>query len=73
MQLTDSPLTPLCVDARTACKLLSISDRTLYSISQPRGSLPVAMIGSKKLFRLEDLQKYVASRLAQPESATESP
>jgi len=42
---SDTPTLPkLLLTAREAAALLSISERTLWGISQPRGSLPVVRI-----------------------------
>jgi hypothetical protein len=48
--------------AREAAKFLSISQRTLWAISAPRGPLPVVKIGTRCLYDPVDLQRYIDAR-----------
>lgn len=53
---------PLVVDARTAARMLAISERTLWSRTAPRGSIPVVAIGARRLYDVEDLRRYIAAQ-----------
>ncbi|HMP00941.1 MAG TPA: helix-turn-helix domain-containing protein [Gemmatales bacterium] len=57
---------PLLVDLRTAARLLSVSVRTLWSMTTD-GRLPHVKIGARRLLRMTDLRAYVdaAARPAQ--------
>jgi hypothetical protein len=49
----------LLVDGREAAKLLSISARTLWAMSAPRGPLPTVHLGRKVLYPIADLAAVV--------------
>ena len=49
----------LLVSARHAAKALSISERTLWGITAPRGPLPAVRIGTRVLYDPADLAKYI--------------
>jgi hypothetical protein len=49
----------LLLDAREASKALSISAKTLWSNTRPRGSLPCVRIGTRCLYSVVDLQKWI--------------
>ncbi len=43
----DPTMPKLLIDARTAAEMLSICEKTLYSMSEPRGPIPVVRLGTK--------------------------
>jgi len=51
----------LVISSGEAAKLLGISNRTLYSLSES-GEVPRVRIGSRVCYRMETLQAWVASR-----------
>ena len=53
--------TILLIGVKEAAKALGISDRTLWTFTQ-RGELPHVKIGSRVLYPLSDLQKWIDAR-----------
>ena len=51
----------LLICSRDAAKLLSISERTLWTLVQ-RGEIAVVRIGTCKRYSLEALRAFIASR-----------
>lgn len=60
------PHQPILLTARDAAKLLSVSERTLFSISAPRGPLPVVKIGRAVRYAVADLQAYIEGQRKLP-------
>jgi excisionase family DNA binding protein len=50
------------VNARQAAALLGVSERTLWGLTAPRGDLPAVRLGSRVLYRVCDLEAYLAKR-----------
>lgn len=61
------PASRLLVPARDAAQMLSISERTLWSLTAPRGPLPPVRIGARVLYSTETLRSWIA---AQTQSAS---
>lgn len=59
--MTTSPPAAL-LSARDAAKALAVSPRTLWTISAPRGPLPVVKIGTRCLYDPADLAKYIEAQ-----------
>lgn len=57
---TDWP--KLLLDARQAAEALSICEKTLWSITQPRGDLPCVRIGRRILYDPADLRAWICTR-----------
>jgi Helix-turn-helix domain len=53
---------PILLTAREAAKALSVSERTLFSVSVPRGPLPVVRIGRAVRYCVADLQAFIEGR-----------
>jgi excisionase family DNA binding protein len=51
-------LQPLLVDAREAARLLSISERTLWTLTD-QGELPRVKIGRSVRYSVRDLERYI--------------
>jgi hypothetical protein len=49
-----------------AATLLSISPRTLWGITVPRGPIPCVRIGNRSLYPYEALRRYVAENSGLP-------
>lgn len=68
--MTDAPVTapaPLLVNSRTAARVLSISERTLWDLTAPRGPIPVVQMGRRaRRFSLDDLRAFAESRKVRP-------
>ena len=66
MQNADNSVSRLLVGARAAAELLGISERTLWSISMPRGDLPVVRVGfgrkPRVLYSPTSLRAWIAAR-----------
>ena len=61
--MSESTTSPSALlSARDAAKHLGISTRTLWSITAPRGTLPVVKIGARCLYDPADLQRYVETQ-----------
>ena len=49
----------LLLNTREAAKALSISERTLWALTRPRGPIPCVRIGRAVRYDLRDLREYV--------------
>lgn len=49
----------LLINVREAAHLLSVSERTLWGISKPRGDLPVIRLGRRTLYSLQDIKVWI--------------
>lgn len=60
----DDPDSPrLLLTARDAARALSISERTLWALSQPRGPIPVVHVGSRSIrYAIADLEAWIAEQ-----------
>jgi len=52
----------LLLSVREAAALLSISTRTLWALSRPRGSIPVVGLGGRRLYSIESLREWIRAR-----------
>lgn len=50
---------PLLVTAPQAARMLGISERTLWSLTAPRGPIPVVRIGRSVRYSLDDLRVWI--------------
>jgi len=50
----------LLLSVHEAAQSLSISERTLWSFTQPRGSIPSIKIGARTLYGVDALRRYIA-------------
>ena len=61
--MNNTPTTPkLLLSAREAAEALSICEKTLWSHTQPRGSLPAVRIGARCLYDPRDLTAWIDAR-----------
>lgn len=56
-------LPPLAVDLKTAARLLSLCPRTVQELAL-HGDLPSVPVGSRRLFRVASLDRWLAAREA---------
>lgn len=54
----------LLIPARDAARLLAVSERTLWSITHPRGSIVPVRIGSRCLYSPETLRQWITLQMA---------
>jgi excisionase family DNA binding protein len=52
----------LLLTPRQAAKALSISERTLWAITAPRGPMPAVRIGRAVRYLVSDLQEWIESQ-----------
>jgi hypothetical protein len=50
---------PLAIRAMEAARLLSISERTLFALSQPRGPIPCIRLNRSVRYSVDALRRYV--------------
>jgi hypothetical protein len=51
---------PLALDSLQASRALSVSQRTLWSLTHPRGPIRVKKCGRLNLYPLQELQRFLA-------------
>ena len=49
----------LLMSARETARMLSVCEKTLWSMSAPRGPIPVVRIGTRCLYAVKSLQAYI--------------
>ncbi len=52
----------LLLSAREAATALSISERTLFSRTAPRGSIPAVRLGNRVLYPVDRLREWIATQ-----------
>ncbi len=52
---------------RDAARALGIGERLLWSLTAPRGPIPVARVGSARVYRVADLDRWLAAEAAKTE------
>lgn len=54
------PISPLLIPAKdVAKKVLSVSEKTLWSWTAPRGPIPCVRIGRRVLYHIADLERFI--------------
>ena len=54
---------PLLLTPRATAKTLSVSERTLYSLTEPRGDIPVIRVGKNIVrYAVEDLKEWARQK-----------
>jgi hypothetical protein len=53
----------LLVPARDAARLISVSERTLYSLTAPRGPIVPVRVGTRVLYSPETLRAWIALQI----------
>jgi hypothetical protein len=64
---------PMLLNARQAAKSLSISERTLHSMTAPRGPIPAVKIGTRVCYAVSDLERAVDALKVKPSTARDRP
>ena len=52
----------LLLNVAEAAKALSVCPKTLWNKTEPRGSIPVMRIGTRTLYPVDGLRKWIASQ-----------
>jgi predicted DNA-binding transcriptional regulator AlpA len=52
----------MLLPAREASAALSVCEKTLWSITEPRGDLPSVRIGRRVLYSVDDLEQWIRER-----------
>jgi hypothetical protein len=64
-------IAPLLVDARTAARMLAISERSLWAATSPRGPIRCVRIGKRGIrYDINALKEFVASALSDTGATT---
>ena len=63
------PVTPLLVSHRDAARMLSVCERTLYSLVQA-GEIPVVRIGRGVRYSVEDLKAWIKKKCGDGQNCT---
>ncbi len=50
---------PMLLSTREAAKSLSVSPRTLWDLTAPRGPIPVVKIGTRTCYAIRDLEQAI--------------
>ncbi len=66
--MTEATPAPLAVDSRGAARLLSLSARTIFSLTK-RGELPSFMVGRRRLYSVVALATWVDEQITGPLAA----
>ena len=67
MSTVGLPVPAALLSIREASELLNLCEKSVWNHAAPRGSLPVVRIGSRLLFRREDIDRWIESRVVRPE------
>ena len=54
-----NPTPKLLLSSREAARLLSVSPRTLWACTKPRGELPSVRIGRSVRYHVADLERWI--------------
>lgn len=65
MQSKNAP--KLLLSAREAARALSVCERTLWSLTQPRGPIPSIRLGARVLYPVAALQSWINSQVGAAE------
>ena len=69
MSAVEMPSPAALLSIREASQLLNLCENSVWNHAAPRGTLPVVRIGSRLLFRREDIERWIESRVVRPDSA----
>lgn len=61
---------PVLLTAREAATVLTICEKTLWTLTQPRGDIPAVRIGKAVRYRMEDLQAWIRQKVQQSGEGT---
>ncbi len=58
---------PIALRPREAARALGLGERTLWGLTAPRGPIPVVKVGTARLYRVADLDAWLAARVERPQ------
>jgi hypothetical protein len=61
---TNNATRPIGLRPRDAAKTIGLSERKLWALTAPRGPIPCARIGTCRVYRLADLDRWLATEAA---------
>jgi len=61
----------LTVGINEAAEMLGICQKTVYTMTSPRGDLPCVRVGTRVLYSVEDIRAWVESRKTRPATEPE--
>lgn len=61
---------PLALRPKEAARALGIGERLLWDLTAPRGPIPVARVGAARLYRVADLDAWLAREAARSTADT---
>ena len=59
----ERPIEPLLLTASQAAKVLTVCEKTLWTLTQPRGEICCVRIGKAVRYRLADLQTWIEKKV----------
>ena len=54
---------------RTVAEQTDLCEKSIWNATAPRGDLPCVKLGSRTLYRPEDVEAWIASRVIRPATA----
>jgi predicted DNA-binding transcriptional regulator AlpA len=69
MQCPETPISGALLSIAEASQLLKLCEKSVWNHCCPRGDLICVRLGKRLLFRREDINAWVASRIVRPETA----
>ena len=69
MQLPETPIPGALLSIREASQLLNLCEKSIWNHCCPRGDLLCVRLGSRLLFRREDINAWIESRVVRPTTA----
>ena len=69
MSNVETSVSAALLSIREASELLNLCEKSVWNHCCPRGSLPCVRLGSRLLFRREDIDRWIESRVVRAESA----
>lgn len=67
---SDRTIEPILLTAREAAQALAVCEKTLWTLTQPRGDIPAVRIGKAVRYRMEDLQAWIGKKVQQSAVST---
>ena len=60
---SERTIEPILMTAREAARALTVCEKTLWTLTQPRGKIPAVRIGKAVRYRMEDLQAWIEKKV----------
>ena len=69
MSNVEMPLVTKLVNIRSVADQTGLCEKSIWNATAPRGDLPCVKLGSRTLYRPEDISAWIASRVIRPATA----